>query len=481
MNEQAITQMSESEFLKSQSLDDFNEVIEFDRFPVTLKEKIIKQAKIAKIYNYFSYTCWDYKLKQFVKHTFAVRLHSKRKTGEITSCDVQEVRRDFETYPTIFRNMYYVDYGCAKGCHTIWNTKTVAYQTVEFDNNWYLFSDDEYYHKRMAYYTYEINFIENIIASDLSLRYMGYQKNPWIDLIDYIKLYRKEPIVETFMKLNLYRFIENEKAIKTTNENKAFRKWLYRNYEDCKGKAFTTCYNSFKKNPNNSVQNYYNSLIYRIECGKELAKAGKEIYEYTIKFVTRERIRDYLEENNIGGSSYFDYLTACRWLQLDFNDTKVLFPRDFKTYHDDYTRQYGEWKLEQEKKQSKIEYAEISEKMNITASQFEYCNFKGNEFSIIVAKNKMELIEEGSKLHHCVGRMNYDKNQAEGESLICFVRRNNELDTPFATIQLNLNKFEIMQCYAIYNSKPSNDVMEFINNTWLPTIKKLKKQVAATI
>lgn len=473
--EQAIIQMPFDEFLEGQSKADFNPMLEFDAYPVTLMDKIILASK--KSYNnFFSYTCWDNKLKQFVKHTYAVRRHNIK--GQF-SLDIKEVRRDFETYPTIIRDLYYQEYGCARGCHVIWNKKRATYYMDAMAPNEEWYQMDESFHEKMAYYTYEINFIQDIIIHDMSLRYMGYNDNQSdIDLLDYIKLYRKEPIVETFMKLGLYRFIKSEKAIKTANENKAFRKWLYKNYTACQRKAFITCYNSFKKNPNNSVQNYYDSLMYRIECGKELSKAGKKIYEYVLKFTTREKMRDYIEENNIGANSYFDYLEACRWLQLNFNDTKVLFPKDFQTYHDDYTKQYGDWKLEQAKEKAAKESAEISSKMGQIATKFDFCNFKGQLYVVIVAKSKIELIEEGSKLEHCVGRMSYDQKQAKGESLICFLRKAEEIETPYVTMQLDLKTFQVLQCYGHHDSKPSDDVMDFVNNTWLPTIKKLRKDGA---
>lgn len=468
-----MTDEQELDFVKSQSKEDYNPVIEWVDYPITLKDKIYDYVNIRYI-KFVSYTAYDNNLNQFVKHTYGVRSGVR---GGNEYIDVKEVRRDFETYPTIIRDMYYCEYGMARGCHVIWCKKRVGYSgTVEPNNEWYVL--DPYYHKKMGYTLKELNSVEDIIAHDITLRYFGYTENREISLIDYIKLYRKEPIVETLMKLGLYRFIDNEKARKTVTENKAFRKWLYRNYEECSDIAFQTVYNSYKKNPNNSVSNYYNSLMYRIECGRELANSNKEIYRYALKFTTQEKIKDYLEDLMTSINSYLDYLEACKWLRLDFNDTKVLFPKDFKTYHDNYTAQYGEWKAEQEKKAAREESKEISKQMAEIASKFDFCNLVGKSFAVITAKSKIDLIDEGSKLNHCVGRMNYDKKQAKGESMICFLRKIDKLDTPYVTIQIDLKNFRVLQMYGNHDSKPEQAVIDFVNEIWLPNVKKQAKEAA---
>jgi len=465
-------QEREIEFVLAQSQEDYNPVVEWVDYPITLENKIFEYVK-GKFYKFVSYTAYDNNLKQFVKHTYGIRTGVKQ---GIPYMEIKEVRRDFETYPTIIRDMYYCEYGMARGCHVIWQKKRSYYQTFEPNNEWYVM--DTYFDKKMGYTTLELNSIEDIIAHDLSLRYMGFKDNGYIALIDYIKLYRKEPIVETLMKLGLYRFIENEKARQTVTTNKAFRKWLYRNYEDCEGLAFQTVFNSFKKNPNNSVSNYYNSLMYRIECGKELSTSNKSIYAYTLKYTTQEKMVAYLEDNGIGRYSYFDYLTACRWLQLDFNDTKVLFPKEFMKYHDDYVTQYAEWKREEERKKQEKESKEITSKMLKIALKFSFCELSGKSYEVINAKSKMDLIEEGSKLNHCVGKMNYDKKQAEGESLICFLRKADSVNVPYVTIQLDLKQFKVLQAYGNHDSKPSQEVLDFINNEWLPKVKRCVRERA---
>lgn len=462
--------MTNEEFLKRQSLDDFNPVIEFVDYPVTVIDKILKLFEKHQFHKRWTYTAWDYSLKQFVTHTYAIR------TTKTYGLQIMEVRRDFETYPTIYRNMYYTEWGCARGCHEVWNKKkaTWNHEEVEPTKEWSILND--WYYAKMGRSFNEIQPLDYIIASDISLRYFGYVENNECTLLEYIRLYRKHPIVETFMKLGLYRFICNPKAIEFTTQNKAFRKWINSHIDEIKFMAFQTARNAWKKNPNGNALDYYNSLMYRIECGQAIASADKEVYNYTLKFATQEKIRDYLDDNNIGASSYFDYLKACMWLRLDFNDTKVLFPKDFRTYHDDYTRQYSEWKVENEKQKAIKEAASVSKGMLETADKFCYCNYTGTDYMIIIAKSKAELIDEGSKLSHCVGRMDYDKRQANGTSMICFLRKVAEPNVPYVTIELGLKDFKIKQCYAEHDTKPCEEVIDFAYNEWLINCNDRRKE-----
>lgn len=452
-----INDMNNEEFLKKQNIDDFNPVIEFIDEPITLYDKI-KQLKQNQC-RYIAYTNFDYKIKEFVTHTYTWRITKKM------DFEIMEVRRDFESYPTVYRNLYCDYFGT---CRPIWKKQRTQYIDVEPDKNWkYL---NEWYYN-MGRSTNEININENIIASDTSLRYFDYKKNNYVTMLEYIRLYREHPIVETLMKLKLYRFIVNNKAIKYCEENKDFRKWINLHYEELQGMAFNIAKNAFKKNPDGNAGDYYNSLMYRIRCGEELAQHDREIYDYALRFSTQEKMHRYITDSNISNASYFDYLKACRWLQLNFNDTKVLYPHNFKEMHDNYTRQYSVWKLEQEKEKEK----RIDNKMAETAQKFNFCEVIDKEFIIINAKSKLELIEEGSALGHCVGRMDYDKRQAEGKSQICFLRRAKNAKKSFVTIELRCNDLKVMQCYGKNDSKPSKDVIEFVD-TWQKSLKEKQLQ-----
>ena len=104
---------------------------------------------------------------------------------------------------------------------------------------------------------------------------------------------------------------------------------------------------------------------------------------------------------------------------------------------------------------------------------------KDKHYAIFIAQSPAELVKEGNALSHCVGHNGYDKKMAKQESLIFFVRKIEELDKPFVTLEYSLKSKKVLQCYAYKNTKPEEKVLEFVNKKWLPYANKQLKKIAA--
>ena len=72
-----------------------------------------------------------------------------------------------------------------------------------------------------------------------------------------------------------------------------------------------------------------------------------------------------------------------------------------------------------------------------------------------------KITKEGVYLHHCVG--GYINRVAEGRTNILFLRKNEEIDIPFFTIEVN-NHNEIIQIHGLYNRWLGNepDAVKFV-------------------
>lgn len=90
--------------------------------------------------------------------------------------------------------------------------------------------------------------------------------------------------------------------------------------------------------------------------------------------------------------------------------------------------------------------------------KFEYAD---DNFSIVVPKEMNKITKEGVYLHHCVG--GYISRVAEGKTNILFLRKNEEIDIPFFTIEVN-NHNEIIQIHGLYNRWLGNepDAVKFV-------------------
>ena len=86
---------------------------------------------------------------------------------------------------------------------------------------------------------------------------------------------------------------------------------------------------------------------------------------------------------------------------------------------------------------------------------------------------------EGELLHHCVGGMGYEQKFIREETLIFFIRAKDTQETPLVTVEYSLSQKKVLQCYADHNTKPSEDVLHYVNKVWLPYANRTLKQIAA--
>ena len=157
-------------------------------------------------------------------------------------------------------------------------------------------------------------------------------------------------------------------------------------------------------------------------------------------------------------------------------ESKNRYPHDFRRWHDIRTDEYATAKAmkdEEERKALYDRFSAVAEKY--TGLQYS----RSPEFVAILPFSPADLVREGEALHHCVGRMNYDRKFAREESLIFFIRAKASPDTPLVTVEYSLSAKKILQCYGDNDVKPADDVLEFVNKRWLPyanrKIKKLKE------
>ena len=183
----------------------------------------------------------------------------------------------------------------------------------------------------------------------------------------------------------------------------------------------------------------------------------------------RTKMIRYLIRNNINPESYKDYLIALRKLNIDMTDTKNLYPLDWQYWHDVRMNQYAT-AVANEKRTAK---AALTRRIKAKAKEYAALLMQDVDFHIKLATCKKDLVKEGEALHHCVGRMDYDQRIANGKSLVCFVRRATEPEVPFVTIEYSLEKNQVVQCYGVGDSKPSDDVMHFVDNVWQPKAKSI--------
>lgn len=394
--------------------------------------------------------------RELVKVTVAVK--HKGNTLYYKQCAVHGLRSD----ECFVKDMCFTQMG---GYQTGWYAEGLSsYQKWYEDGIWGT-ADDKYF----EVYAPVLN-IDYLARYD-QYKYSAYDLYTGTDILQYLRLYEEYPQTEYLVKFGLSSYVKNKQILKKIGKDKSFQKWLFSNHSALKGNFYyvSTILKAYEENKPLNVIQTYEERVKRINADKSLKPIrelfGKNIYKYI----------DYIEKQGISNILYLDYLIACNYLGLDMSADKNCFPHDFKHWHDVRTDEYNTAKAlkdAEEKKELYDKFSKVAEKYS------KLCNENG-AYMIVIAKSPEELIKEGEKLNHCVGRMNYDQKFIREESLIFFVRAKENPTEPFVTVEYSVKSKKVLQCYAKGNSTPDAEVTTYINSIWMPYANKLLKQKVA--
>ncbi len=148
---------------------------------------------------------------------------------------------------------------------------------------------------------------------------------------------------------------------------------------------------------------------------------------------------------------YTDYLIMRLDLGYDLYNTVFQYPRNL-------TEEHQKMVLEQNEKENQKRIREMEEKFPAIEKNYKkyWKKYRYEKENLIIrpAKNAGEIIREGKTLHHCVGNESYIKNHNDGRSLILFLRKKEQPECPYVTIELNTESGKIQQWYGANDRKP---------------------------
>lgn len=292
------------------------------------------------------------------------------------------------------------------------------------------------------------------------------------EVLKYLRLYEKYPQIEYLMKAGLRFLIFSTQILKKAGKDKKFCKWLMNNRDDLSKSNYYVgvILQAYKLNrPISDLQKYH-----VFKRSMEHDSYLKPLREFFGK--DTEQLFNYLCKQNISATLYLDYMKACNFLGLDMTEDKNRFPHDFKRWHDIRADEYATAKALQDAEKRKDLYQQFA----IVADKYLPLQYnKKSAYIAIIATSPAQLIKEGEILHHCVGRMGYDQKFVREETLIFFIRNEADIEKPFVTVEYSLKTKKVLQCYADHNAKPDENVMTFVNKTWLPYANRQLKKIHA--
>ncbi len=176
---------------------------------------------------------------------------------------------------------------------------------------------------------------------------------------------------------------------------------------------------------------------------RELCTAMEAIGAYNVQWILREnqplvRTVNYLKRQGQELSYLVDYWRIAAAVGCDLNQDAVRWPKDLRAAHDrmNETVQY---------ERVSSECRKAFEKMTARCSGLAW---EHDGICIRPAETPLELIREGSTLHHCVGR--YSDAHARGR-IILFVRHTRRPERSWYTLNVDVNSKEEIQLHGYGN------------------------------
>ena len=196
--------------------------------------------------------------------------------------------------------------------------------------------------------------------------------------------------------------------------------------------------------------------------------------EQMMHYITRQKLESYPTKTMravIG--QYEDYMNMEQKLGKNLGDEMVYRPRELKRRHDEAV-------VELEMNRVKIDAAEYRKRFpdaqkNIRKVAKKY-TYEGDKFLIRVPKELYEVVMEGRALHHCAGSSDrYFDRMSRNETYICFLRRKDEPEIPFYTIEVEPGG-TIRQHRGLYDEEPEIETVKPFLREWQQVIRSRMKE-----
>nr|DAE47043.1 MAG TPA: PcfJ like protein [Caudoviricetes sp.] len=103
------------------------------------------------------------------------------------------------------------------------------------------------------------------------------------------------------------------------------------------------------------------------------------------------------------------------------------------------------------------------------AKRYEWLGeFSCNEMGVVIFETPEDFATEGETQHNCVNRYGYLEEMANGKTIICGVRKLDDIDAPYITCEVSLNEegtpIGVAQYYRAFNNRPdTREELEFVN------------------
>ena len=302
--------------------------------------------------------------------------------------------------------------------------------------------------------------------SQLAIAAAHQKVNPF----DYLRRYESYPEVERLYKAGLYKFAWE---YMTKHVERGRNAWAYltspkdyglvtqEDFAEAAGNNYGIAELMARKRIRGWEFSDADEKAAAVAFMREVNWQQEDRFEYS--FITNRSLFGYWREQREGYRGrnqteeyalqnffvdYNDYVTCCIELRYDLTDTAISRPHNFQEMHDRVTSLVRDLRAKRE-----------AEKLKGVQSVYEQLHdlieWTDGKLLVRMAHDAGDLIREGREMHHCVGT--YGRRVAEGMCFIFFIRRAEEPDKPFYTVEIkpDLKTLQVVQCRGYRNSDRS--------------------------
>lgn len=167
---------------------------------------------------------------------------------------------------------------------------------------------------------------------------------------------------------------------------------------------------------------------------------------------------------------WVDYISLLEQCGKDTRNAHYICPTDLKFAHDHYLKKRNEIEEKARIKREREEALEEEPAFRKMKSKYFGIEVTDGTIVIRVLESVIAHVEEGAKMHHCVGRCHYAMKQ---NSLILSARLSD--GTPLETIEVDLANLKIAQCRGLQNqTTPYHEAILKLMTANMPLIAKRK-------
>lgn len=164
-------------------------------------------------------------------------------------------------------------------------------------------------------------------------------------------------------------------------------------------------------------------------------------FDFILDRMTPVKVANYLQkQKEVTGENYRqlritwrDYLDMAKRAKVDIKKEQFYKPKNVVIAHADMIALANRADMEREAKKRLKEYPDI----NTVCQELTKYEWSNDDYAIVAPKTIMDIFLEGTILNHCIHRCDFYFDRInQREAYLMFLRRKNQIDTPWYTLEI---------------------------------------------